>query len=110
MSALTKLRNRSQVTLPKEVVKALNLKIGDDLKVEVKSGRVVITPIAVIPKEELWAWKPEIREAIIEGQKEARTGKLKAYESLDEMFAGWDDEEEGPMEGNNVQDTTDQPV
>ncbi len=99
MSTLTKLRNRSQVTLPKEVVKALNLKIGDDLRVEVKSGCVVITPVAVIPKDELWAWKPEIREAIIEGRKEARNGKLKAYESLDEMFEEWDDVEELPAGG-----------
>jgi len=85
MSALTRLRNRAQVTLPKEVVKTLDLKIGDDLMVEVKSGRVIITPVAVIPKDELWAWKPEIREAIIEGRKEARAGKLKAYEALDEQ-------------------------
>lgn len=65
MSTLTKLRNRAQVTLPREVVKALDLKIGDDLKIEVKSGCVIITPVAVIPKDELWAWKPEIRDAII---------------------------------------------
>jgi AbrB family looped-hinge helix DNA binding protein len=110
MSVLTKLRNRSQVTLPKEVVKALNLKIGDDLKLEVKSGRVVITPVAVIPKDELWAWEPKIREAINEGRKEARTGRLKAYESLDEMFAEWDDEEEVSVEVYNVQDATDQPL
>ncbi len=87
MSTLTKLRNRAQLTLPKEVVKTLDLKVGDDLQVEVKSGRIVITPVAVIPKDELWAWKPEIREAIMEGRKEARTAKLKAYESLDEMFS-----------------------
>ena len=85
MSTLTRLRNRAQVTLPKEVVKTLDLKIGDDLIVEVKSGRVIMTPVAVIPKDELWAWKPEIREAIIEGRKEARDGKLKAYEALDEQ-------------------------
>lgn len=109
MSLLTKLRNRSQVTLPIEVVKALNLKIGDDLKVEVESGRVVITPVAVIPKDELWAWKPEIREAIYEGRKEARTGKLNVYESLDELFAEWD-EEDPPVEDDNVQNTTDQPL
>jgi len=107
MSTLTKLRNRAQVTLPREVVKALDLKIGDDLKVEVKSGCVIITPVAVIPKDELWAWKPEIREAIIEGRKEARAGKLKAYESLDEMFTEWEEEEAEPMEGDNVQDTAD---
>jgi len=107
MSTLTKLRKRAQLTLPKEVVKALDLKVGDDLRVEVKSGRVIITPVAVIPKDELWAWKPEIREAIIEGRKESRNKNLKAYETLDEMFAEWDNEEAEQMEDNNVQDTAD---
>lgn len=92
MPTLTKLRNRAQVTLPKEVVKALDLHVGDDLKVEVKSGCVVITPVAVIPKDELWAWKPEIHEAILEGREEARFGKLKSYDNLDEMFTELEDE------------------
>lgn len=97
MSTLTKLRNRAQVTLPKEVVKALDLKVGDDLKVDVESGHVVITPVAIVPKDELWALRPEIREAIIEGRKETRTGKLKSHDNLDKMFAEWDGEGAAPM-------------
>ncbi|MBT9172709.1 MAG: hypothetical protein DDT21_01095 [Syntrophomonadaceae bacterium] len=72
------------------MVKALRLKNGDDLEIEIKRGRVIITPITVIPKDEIWAWKPEIRAAIEEGRKEAREGKLKAYASVDEM---WDEME-----------------
>jgi bifunctional DNA-binding transcriptional regulator/antitoxin component of YhaV-PrlF toxin-antitoxin module len=93
MVTLIKLRNRAQVTLPKEAVKALDLKVGDDLQIEVKRGRVIITPVTVIPKDELWAWKPEIRAAIEEGRKEAREGKLKAYDSVDEMWAEMEAEE-----------------
>ena len=109
MSTLTKLRNRAQVTLPKEVVRVLDLKVGDDLKVEVESGRVVITPVAVIPKDELWAWKPEIRDAIMEGRKEARTGNLKSYDNLDDMFAEWDEEDNAVGE-DDAEDTTNEPV
>ncbi|MDO9534460.1 MAG: hypothetical protein Q7J85_03805 [Bacillota bacterium] len=47
----------------------------------------IITPVTVIPKDELWAWKPEIRAAIEEGRKEAHEGKLKSYDSVDEMWA-----------------------
>jgi len=93
MAILAKLRNRAQVTLPKEVVKALDLRIGDDLEIEVKQGRVVITPVTVIPKDELWAWRPEIRAAIEEGRKEAREGTLKAYESVDEMWTEMETED-----------------
>ncbi|MBS3983781.1 MAG: AbrB/MazE/SpoVT family DNA-binding domain-containing protein [Dethiobacter sp.] len=94
MGTLIKLRNRAQITLPKEVVKTLGLKNGDDLEIEIKRGRVIITPIAVIPKDELWAWKPEIRAAIEEGRKEVREGKLKTYVSVDEMWDEIDAEEE----------------
>ncbi len=94
MGTLIKLRNRAQITLPKEVVKSLGLKNGDDLEIEIKRGRVIITPVAVIPKDELWAWKPEIRTAIEEGRKEAREGKLKSYVSVNEMWAEFETEEE----------------
>ena len=94
MGTLIKLRNRAQITLPKEVVKTLGLKIGDDLEIEIKRGRVIITPVAVIPKDELWAWKPEIRAAIEEGRKEAREGELKAYDSVNEMWDEIEAEEE----------------
>ena len=69
------------------MVKSLGLKSGDDLQIEIKRGRVVITPVAVIPKDELWAWQPEVRAAIEEGREEARAGKLKAYDSVDQLWA-----------------------
>jgi len=94
MGTLIKLRNRAQITLPKEVVKTLGLKNGDDLEIELKRGRVIITPVAVIPKDELWAWKPEVRAVIEEGRKEAREGKLKAYASVDELWGEMEAEEE----------------
>lgn len=47
---------------------------------------MIITPVL---KDELWAWKPEIREAIIEGEKEVREGKTKTYTSVQEMLADW---------------------
>ena len=88
MSSLVKLRNRAQITLPKEAVKMLNLKEGDNLSIEVSNGKVIITPVAVIPKDELWAWSPNIRSAIEEGKQEAQKGTLREYTSVGEL---WDD-------------------
>ncbi len=88
MSSLVKLRNRAQITLPKEAVKMLNLKEGDNLSIEVSNGKVIITPVAVIPKDELWAWSPNIRSAIEEGKQEAQKGTLREYTSVEEL---WDD-------------------
>jgi len=88
MSSLVKLRSRAQITLPKEAVKELNLKEGDNLSVEVNEGKVIITPVAIIPKDELWAWSPKIRSAIEKSREEAQKGNLNQYNSVEEL---WDD-------------------
>ncbi len=86
MSSLVKLRSRAQITLPKEAVKMLNLKEGDTLSIEVDKGKVIITPVAVIPKDELWAWSPKIRRAIEEGRREAKQRNLKEYDSVEGLW------------------------
>ncbi len=86
MSSLVKLRSRAQITLPKEAVKKLNLKEGDNLSIEVDKGKVIITPVAIIPKDELWAWSPKMRIAIEEGKREAKKGNLREYTSADELW------------------------
>ncbi len=86
MSSLVKLRSRAQITLPKEAVKKLNLKEGDNLSIEVDEGKVIITPVAIIPKDELWAWSPNMRCAVEEGKREAKKGDLKEYPSVEELW------------------------
>ncbi|MBW6463449.1 MAG: AbrB/MazE/SpoVT family DNA-binding domain-containing protein [Firmicutes bacterium] len=86
MSTLVKLRSRAQITLPKEAVKELNLKEGDNLSIEIDNGKVVITPVAIIPKDELWAWVSKTRSAIEEGRLEAKQGKLKEYDSVEDLW------------------------
>ncbi len=67
-------------------VKKLNLKEGDTLSIEVDNGKVIITPVAVIPKDELWAWSPKIRSAIEESKQEAKSGNLKEYAAVEELW------------------------
>ncbi len=86
MSTLVKLRSRAQITLPKETVRMLNLKEGDNLSIEVDDGKVIITPVVVIPKDELWAWSTDMRNAIEEGKREAKKGKLKEYSTPEDLW------------------------
>jgi len=86
MSTLVKPRSRAQITLPKEAVKKLNLKEGDNLSIEVDSGKVVITPVAIIPKDELWARSTKIRSTIEKVKLEAKEGNLKEYDSVEELW------------------------
>lgn len=86
MPDLVKLRSRAQVALPKEAVITLNLKEGDNLSVEVANGKVIITPVTVIPREELWAWSPKMRSVIEPSRLEARKGNLKEYDSVEGLW------------------------
>ena len=50
---LTELRTKSQITIPKDIVKHLGLAEGDKLDVVEKDGVIQIIPVAVYPKKYL---------------------------------------------------------
>jgi len=86
MAIIGELRKRSQITIPKEIIVALGLKEGDKLTMEVEDGKIKITPVVIIPKDEAWIWTTEMQEAIAEGERESREGKLKAYDDVSKAF------------------------
>jgi len=61
--------SRKRITIPKEA----KVKSGDALDLEIlPDGRLVLVPVAVIPKHQLWAWTPESRKAVSESLKDPR--------------------------------------
>jgi AbrB family looped-hinge helix DNA binding protein len=50
---IIELRRKSQITLPKEIVKELNLLEGDKFEVNVVNGVITLEPVAIYPKEYL---------------------------------------------------------
>lgn len=53
-------RKKSQITLPKEVVKELNLVEGDKLDITIADGKIFLEPVAVYPKEYILKIEEEI--------------------------------------------------
>ena len=47
--ALVKIRDRHQITLPKEIVNKLQVKCGDLMEVEIREGKVTLIPRRVVP-------------------------------------------------------------
>jgi AbrB family looped-hinge helix DNA binding protein len=64
---ITALREKSQITLPKEVVDELKIKKGDNLEIIVQDGKIIITPVLVIDKDQAWFWTKEWQD----GEREA---------------------------------------
>lgn len=70
---IIELRKKSQITIPKEVIRELNLVEGDYLDLSVEDGIIMIEPVAVYSKsyvqkyeilfEHLWniAWNSVIK-------------------------------------------------
>lgn len=48
--ALVKIKDRSQITLPPDIRKALNVDVGDYLETEVVEGGVLLKPVAVVER------------------------------------------------------------
>jgi AbrB family looped-hinge helix DNA binding protein len=60
-------RKRNQITLPKALIKALAIHEGDILEYTIESGRLIITPTTLIPKEQASCWNGECKGCTKEG-------------------------------------------
>ncbi|MCJ7728104.1 MAG: AbrB/MazE/SpoVT family DNA-binding domain-containing protein [Actinobacteria bacterium] len=86
---VTKLRERSQVTLPAEIVKKLDLKAGDNLEITLEDDKIVIKPVLVIDRSQLWFWSKDwqAKEKEVEVDiKSGRIHKAKGFKDLIEKL------------------------
>jgi len=56
---VTKIRERSQITLPAEILKKLNLKTGDSVDIDIEGDKIVLKPVLVIDRSQAWFWTKE---------------------------------------------------
>ena len=57
---ITELRQKSQITIPKGIVRKLNLREGDKLEIYEQDGEIHIVPVAVYPIGYIESLKQEI--------------------------------------------------
>ena len=58
---LAELRQKSQITIPKELVQKLGLKEGDKFEVSIENGSIKLEQVAVYPKEYILKLAEEIQ-------------------------------------------------
>ncbi|MEW6572188.1 MAG: AbrB/MazE/SpoVT family DNA-binding domain-containing protein [Bacillota bacterium] len=85
---LVELKQKSQVTIPIELVKKLKLKPGDKLEVEEKDGCLIITPVEVIPRAQMWFYSKEWQADEQKVEQQIREGRVKTAKSKEELFKG----------------------
>ena len=80
---LAELRQKSQITIPKEIIVKLGLSEGDKLDVFEQDGTIYMMPVVVYPKKYL----NELREEIEEVKAKITTGEHPVFDSVDALFA-----------------------
>lgn len=79
---IAELRQKAQVTIPKEIIVKLGLSEGDKLDIFEKDGAICIMPVAVYPKKYLDDLKEEIRDV----KAKIASGEQPVFDSVDALF------------------------
>ncbi|MBO5144900.1 MAG: AbrB/MazE/SpoVT family DNA-binding domain-containing protein [Lachnospiraceae bacterium] len=80
---LVELRQKSQITIPKEIIVKLGLSEGDKLDIFEKDGTICMMPVVVYPKKYL----DELREEIDETKAKIASGEQPVFDNVDALFA-----------------------
>lgn len=83
---VTKLRERSQVTLPVEIVKKLDLKIGDNLEITLEDDKIVIKPVLIIDRAQSWFWSKEWQDKEKEVEADIKAGRINKADGFEDLI------------------------
>lgn len=84
---IIELRKKSQITLPKEIVKELNLLEGDKFEVTIENGVIKLEPVAIYSKRYIAKLTEEIQILREEVNTEYTT-----FSTVDELLSSLEEE------------------
>jgi len=79
---LLQLRERNQLTIPKELIEQLGLKKDDTLNVVLEDNKLIITPVSIVETKLL----EELKEAF----EDIKNGKVKTFDTVEDLFKDLD--------------------
>ncbi len=77
---------RHEVTIPRHISKALNLKKGDPILIRLVDHRIELVPAALVPKDQLWFWTPEWQAKEREIDEALARGDFRQSSSVEELI------------------------
>lgn len=83
---VTKIRERSQITLPSEILKKLNLKPGDSVDIDIEGDKIILKPVLVIDRSQAWFWTKEWQEMEREADEDIKNGRVFKADSYEELI------------------------
>jgi len=85
---ITRLRKKSQITIPKEFIEKLGIKEGDEIELIEKDGIIQIIPVVIYPKKYI----DELKEELSEIKKKIKMGDQPVFDTVDDLFDHLDNE------------------
>jgi bifunctional DNA-binding transcriptional regulator/antitoxin component of YhaV-PrlF toxin-antitoxin module len=87
-SAFVTLDKKGRATLPEDVRLELGVEAGDFIILE-RTGRGTfeLVPAALIPKDQLWFYHPQMQARIVQAEREFADGRSTRTETLEEAQA-----------------------
>jgi len=83
---VTKLRERSQVTLPAEIVKKLDLKAGDNLEITLEDEKIMIKPVLIIDRAQSWFWSSDWQAKEKEVEFDIKAGRIHKADGFKDLI------------------------
>jgi len=87
MATLVKVARSGQITIPVAIRQALNLREGDYVEVSLADDRIILTPKQVVDRSQAYFWTAEWQAAEREADEDIRAGRVRVFESVDELLA-----------------------
>ena len=79
---LAELRQKSQITIPKELVERLGLTEGDKLEIYEEDGIICIMPVVVYPKKYI----EQLQEELEDVKNKITTGETPIFKNVDKLL------------------------
>ena len=70
-------------TIPKEIRKSLGIKDGDFVRLTIRNGQIVVTPLILVDKDQKYFFSTECQKEIKEAEEAFEKGNFSTYKSVE---------------------------
>ena len=82
---ISKVARNGHLTIPVQVRKLLHIGEGDFVKINVKGNLMVVTPAAIIDKDQAYFFSKKCQEEIKESEEAFKKGDYSTYTSVEDI-------------------------
>lgn len=91
MATYTKVTRHGQITLPASVRKQLMIEEGDLIEIKVVEEQAILAPKKLVDKAQAYFWSRGWQEAEKEASDDIRAGRVKTFESVEDLIRDLDE-------------------